>query len=78
MNKLVFNRSCFIGINSINVLEEEIAKQEELKSALETKMSNPEVYSNGAKAKQVQSQIDEISLKLEELNTAWEKAMENL
>ena len=62
----------------VSRLEEEIAKQEELKSALETKMSNPEVYSNGAKAKQVQSQIDEISLKLEELNTAWEKAMENL
>ena len=62
----------------VSRLEEEIAKQEELKSALETKMSNPEVYSNGAKAKQVQAQIDEISLKLEELNTAWEKAMENL
>lgn len=27
MNKLVFNRSCFIGINSINVLEEEIANR---------------------------------------------------
>lgn len=59
-------------------IEEEIAKAEEEKSALEAKMGQPEVYSNGAKAKEVQGKIDAVSAKLDELNAAWEIAMEKL
>ena len=39
-------------------------------------MSLPEVYSNGAKAKEVQTKIDEFNKKIEALNVDWEKAME--
>ena len=41
-------------------------------------MSNPEVYSNGEKAKLVQKEIDELSQKIEQLNVQWEEAMEKL
>ena len=41
-------------------------------------MSLPEVYSNGAKAKEVQSKIDALAAKIDELNVAWEEAMEKL
>ena len=60
------------------VYYQERLKAENEKSLLETKMSNPDVYSNGAKAKQVQSQIDELAKKIEELNLDWEKAMESI
>ena len=59
-------------------IEAEIAKAEEEKSQLEAKMSLPEVYSNGAKAKDIQGKIDILSQKIEELNTEWEAAMEKL
>ncbi len=62
----------------VSKIEEEIEKAENEKSLLETKMSNPDVYSNGAKAKQVQAQIDELAKKIEELNLDWEKAMESI
>ena len=57
-------------------IEQEIASLEEQKSALEAKMSLPEVYSNGAKSKEVQTKIDEFNKKIESLNIDWEKAME--
>lgn len=59
-------------------LETEIAKAEEEKSALESKMALPEVYSNGAKAKEVQQKIDETTKKIETLTQAWETAMDRL
>lgn len=59
-------------------LETEIAKAEEEKSALESKMALPEVYSNGAKAKEVQQKIDETTRKIETLTQAWETAMDKL
>lgn len=59
-------------------LETEIAKTEEEKSALESKMALPEVYSNGAKAKEVQQKIDETTKKIETLTQAWETAMDKL
>lgn len=62
----------------VSRIEEEISKAEEEKSALEAKMALPEVYSNGAKAKEVQQKIDAIATKLEELNQAWESAMEKV
>lgn len=59
-------------------LETEIAKAEEEKSALESKMALPEVYSNGAKAKEVQQKIDETTKKIETLTQAWETVMDKL
>ena len=59
-------------------IEEEIALMEQKKSELEAKMSQPAVYSNGEKARQVQKEIDEIVAKLDDLNIKWEAAMENL
>lgn len=59
-------------------IEEEISKTEEEKSVLEAKLSLPEVYSNGAKAKEIQTKINEISMRLEKLTEDWESAMENL
>ncbi len=54
-------------------LEEAIAKAEEKKSELETQMGNPDVYSNGEKAKAVQKQIDDIVAELDALNEKWEE-----
>lgn len=62
----------------VSRIEEEISKAEEEKSALEAKMALPEVYSNGVKAKEVQQKIDAITSKLDELNQAWETAMEKV
>lgn len=59
-------------------LETEIAKAEEEKSELESKMALPEVYSNGAKAKEIQQKIDETTKKIETLTQAWETAMDKL
>ncbi len=59
-------------------IEDEIAKAEEEKSALEAKMSQPEVYSNGAKAKEVQGKIDVLAARIDQLNLDWEAAMEKL
>ena len=55
-------------------IEDEIAKTEEEKSIEENKMANPEVYSNGEKAKAVQARISELSAKLDDLNARWEEA----
>lgn len=59
-------------------LETEIAKAEEEKSTLESKMALPEVYSNGAKAKEIQQKIDETTKKIETLTQTWETAMDKL
>lgn len=59
----------------VEKLEAEIAELEAKKAELENKMAQPEVYSNGEKAKAVQHEIEEVSNKLEETNLAWmEKA----
>lgn len=55
-------------------LEEEIAKVEAEISDLQNKMSDPAVYSNGEKAKAVQTEISKLEAKLDELNGAWENA----
>ena len=62
----------------VSRIENEISKAEEEKSILETKMSQPEVYSNGAKAKEVQGKIDLLIAKIDQLNLDWEEAMEKL
>lgn len=59
-------------------LEAEITELEEKKSELENQMANPAVYSNGEKSRAVQKQIDEVNARLDELNAAWETAVEKL
>ncbi|MBO7582796.1 MAG: ABC-F family ATP-binding cassette domain-containing protein [Treponema sp.] len=56
---------------AISGLEEEIARLEEEKTQLENKLADPEVYSNGEKAKSVQREIEEVSKKLEEATERW-------
>ncbi len=45
---------------------------EEKKSALENQLANPEVYSNGEKAKAVQQEIQTLEEELASLNEQWE------
>lgn len=58
----------------VNRLEEEISKVEQKISDLQNQMANPDVYSNGEKAKAVQNQISELEIQLEKLNVDWENA----
>lgn len=41
-------------------------------------MSNPDVYSNGEKAKAVQAKINELVIQIDEVTKAWEVASEKL
>ena len=59
-------------------VEKRIAEEEGKKAELEAQMANPEVYSNGEKAKAVQASIAEIDAVLEELNGRWEELAEIL
>lgn len=63
---------------AVKTLEDAILKLEEEKSAQETKIADPEVYSNGEKAKAVQKKIEELAEKIEELNLQWMDAAEKL
>lgn len=62
----------------IEKLEKLISEAEEKKSELENQMSNPEVYSNGEKAKLVQQSLDGINLELDNLSQQWEVLVEKL
>lgn len=59
-------------------IEDEIADAEKEKATLDAKIALPSIYSDGAKAKQVQNEIDSINKKIEDLNEKWEQAMEKL
>ena len=59
-------------------VEDEIARLESEKKTLETKLSLPEIYSNGEKARQVQTEIHKIDSNIEDLNIVWEKAMQEV
>ncbi len=63
---------------NVQTLEESILKLEEEKSGYEKQMADPEVYTNGEKAKIVQKKIDDLAQKLEELNLEWMEAAEVL
>ncbi len=63
---------------NVQTLEESILKLEEEKSGYEKQMADPEVYTNGEKAKTVQKKIDDLAQKLEELNLEWMEAAEVL
>ena len=63
---------------AVSAIEAEIEKAEKAKAEAENKMADPEIYSNGEKAKAVQKEINELSEKLEELNLQWMEAEEKL
>lgn len=63
---------------AVKTLEESILKLEEEKSVYEKQMADPEVYTNGEKAKSVQKKIEDLAQKLEELNLEWMEAAEVL
>ena len=52
-------------LSAIDELENE-------KNRMETALSNPEVYSNGEKAKAVKQKIDECSARLRQKTAEWE------
>ncbi len=63
---------------AVKTLEESILKLEEEKSVYEKQMADPEVYTNGEKAKTVQKKIEDLAQRLEELNLEWMEAAEVL
>lgn len=62
----------------VEKLEAQIAAKESEKKSLEAKLAEPEIYSNGEKAKEVQRKISALAAELERLNTEWEAAAEQL
>ena len=52
-------------------LEAQLASLEDQKKVLENKLADPQVYSNGEKAKAVQNQIEELSRQIEDLTDQW-------
>lgn len=62
----------------LSKIEEELALLEEKKKSLEEKLADPQVYSNGEKAKEVQRQLTEIAEKIEEETMKWMEASENV
>ena len=46
--------------------------------ALQNKMADPQIYSNGEKAKAVQQEISDCEKELEKLNSDWEIAAAEL
>ena len=62
----------------VEALEKEIESVENKLKEAQNKMANPEVYSNGEKAKALQQEIDALSAHLDDLNAKWEAAAEKL
>ena len=62
----------------VESLEKEIETVENKLKEAQNKLSNPDVYTNGEKAKAVQQEIDALSAQLDELNVRWETAAEKL
>ena len=59
-------------------LMNEISALEEKKSQLEEELSKPEVYSDAAKSRKIQMEIDETDAKITETTAEWEKISEQL
>ena len=62
----------------IEKLENQIAESEDRKKELENSLSDPAVYSDGEKSRQVQKEIEGLDAELERLNRLWEEAYEKL
>ena len=52
-------------------LEQQLATLEDQKKTLENKLADPQVYSNGEKAKAVQREIEQISAQIEQVTEQW-------
>ncbi|MBO7174297.1 MAG: ABC-F family ATP-binding cassette domain-containing protein [Spirochaetaceae bacterium] len=59
-------------------LMEEIAAVEDEKQELENQLAQPEVYSDPQKSRQVQSALEALDAKIEQLTTAWEEVSAQL
>ncbi len=59
-------------------LMEEIAAAEEEKQELENQLAQPEVYSDPQKSRQVQSALEALDAKIEQLTAAWEEVSAQL
>jgi ATP-binding cassette, subfamily F, member 3 len=59
-------------------IEQLINETEEQKKAFQEQMARPEVYSDGAKCRQIQKNISELDKKLDELNAQWEEAADKV
>ena len=56
---------------ALSTLEQQLATLEDQKKQLEQKLADPQVYSNGEKAKAVQHEIEQISLQIEQVTEQW-------
>ena len=56
---------------ALSNLEQQLATLEDQKKALEQKLADPAVYSNGEKAKAVQHEIEEIATQIEQVTEQW-------
>ena len=56
---------------NLAALEKQLAELEQKKSELENKLADPQVYSNGEKAKAVQREIEQISEQIEQVTEQW-------
>ena len=62
----------------IERLEAEIQKMEEQKTNIETELANPVTYQDHARFKQLQTEHQEIILKIAQLNQKWENLIDQL
>ena len=56
---------------ALATLEKQLDDLEQKKSELENKLADPQVYSNGEKAKAVQREIDQVAAQIEETTEQW-------
>ena len=56
---------------ALSNLEQQLATLEDQKKQLEQKLADPQVYSNGEKAKAVQHEIESLSTQIEEITEQW-------
>ena len=56
---------------ALSNLEQQLATLEDQKKQLEQKLADPQVYSNGEKAKAVQHQIEELASQIEQVTEQW-------
>ena len=56
---------------ALSTLEQQLATLEDQKKQLEQKLADPQVYSNGEKAKAVQHEIESLSTQIEEITEQW-------
>ena len=63
---------------AIDNAEKQIEQLEEREQEIQTEMANPEIASNFDKLGPLQEQLSDVQQKLDEANSAWEKAIEEM